>query len=73
MMTNLLLGIMSARGQSASNLYSWGEPAAMWLITLGILAFAGLKAVDIRYGAFVMGIGVLVGLFTMFMRVRAAD
>jgi hypothetical protein len=73
MMTNLLLGVMSARGQSASNLYSWGEPAAMWLITLGILVFAGLKAIDIRYGAIVMGIGILVGLFTMIMRVRTAD
>ena len=74
MMTNLILGVLSARSQASRHVLAWGEPAAAWLINLGIPIFIGLKAAaDIRYGAFVMGIGVLLGVLTMLMRLRASE
>ncbi len=74
MMTNLILGVLSARTQESRSVLSWGEPAAMWLINLGLLIFVGLKAAaDMRYGAIVMGAGVLLGVFTMLMRLRASE
>jgi hypothetical protein len=73
MMTNLLLGVLSARSQSARDVWAWGEPAAMWTINLGLLVFIGLKAAaDIRLGAIVMGIGVVLGVITMILRLRAS-
>ncbi len=73
MMTNLLMAVSASRGQAASSTVAWGESAAFWTINLGILAFVGLKASsDIRIGAIVMGIGVLLGVFTMFRRIQAS-
>jgi len=72
-MTNLLLGVFSARTQEARGVMAWGEPAARWLINLGLLAFFALKiASDTRLGAIVMGIGVLLGVFTMLRRLLAS-
>jgi hypothetical protein len=73
MMTNLLMGVIASRGQAAANLISWGEPVALWTINLGIIVFAGLEITsDIRLGAIVMGLGVLLGVFTMFRRLLAS-
>lgn len=73
MMTNLLLGVLSVRTWEQREVVAWGEKTAMWLINLGILAFVGLKAMNgSSLGATVMGIGVLVGVFTMFRRLRAS-
>ena len=73
-MTNLLLGVFSARTQDARRVLPWGELAAMWLINLGLLIFFGLHiATDSRLGAIVMGIGVLLGVVTMILRLRAGD
>jgi len=72
-MTNLLLGVYSVRTQASSSVMAWGEPAARWLINLGLLAFFALKiASDTRLGAIVMGIGVLLGVFTMIRRLLAS-
>lgn len=74
MMTNLIFGVLSARTEESRNTLSWGEPVSLWLINLGILVFLGLKiAADIRYGAIVMGIGVLLGVATFILRLRAGD
>ncbi len=74
MMTNLLLGVLSARTWNTRHLLSWGESTSMWLINLGILVFVGLKiASDIHTGAIVMGIGVLLGVVTMILRLQASD
>lgn len=74
MMTNLLLGVLSARTWNARRVLSWGESTSMWLINLGILVFLGLKiASDIHTGAIVMGIGVLLGVVTMILRLRASE
>jgi len=71
-MTNLLLGVYSARTQESRHVLAWGEPAARWLINLGLLAFFALKITsDSRLGAIVMGIGVLLGVFTMARRLLA--
>lgn len=73
MMTNVLLAVVASRGQAAANVLSWGEMGAFWTINLGILVFVGLKAAsDLRIGAVVMGIGVLLGVVTMFQRLRAS-
>ncbi len=72
-MTNLLLGVFSARTQESRDVLSWGEPAAMWLINLGLVVFFGLHiATDSRLGSIVMGIGVLLGLVTMIWRLVAS-
>ena len=73
MMTNLLMGVIASRGQAGIKALPWGESAAFWIINLGILTFVGLKvAADIRVGAIVMGIGVVLGVFTMFRRLLAS-
>ncbi len=72
MMTNLLLGVYALRTADTKNVMAWGEPASMWLMNLGLLVFFALKiAADIRLGAIVMGIGVLLGVVTMLLRLRA--
>jgi len=74
MMTNLILGVLSVRSQDAKAVVSWGETTAFWTINGGLLVFFVLKiAADIRYGAIVMGIGVLLGVYTMVMRLRASE
>ncbi len=71
MMTNLLMGVVASRGQDGSDFLPWGEVTTLWTINLGILVFLGLKiAADIRLGAIVMGIGVLLGVVTMFGRLQ---
>jgi hypothetical protein len=73
MMTNLIMALVASRGQEGANVMSWGESAAMWTINLGIIVFLGLKiSSDIRLGAIVMGIGILLGVFTMFRRLLAS-
>jgi hypothetical protein len=73
MMTNLIFAVVSSRGQDGADIMAWGEPLAMWTINLGILVFIGLKiSADIRTGAMVMGIGILLGVFTMFRRLLAS-
>jgi hypothetical protein len=73
MMTNLLFGVISARAWDSRQVLGWGEATSMWLMNLGIIAFIGLKiSSDIRTGAIVMGVGVLLGVFTMLLRLRAS-
>jgi hypothetical protein len=69
MMTNLILGVHSVRAHTTRDVLAWAEPAAAWVLNLGLLAFIGLKvAADVRTGAFVMGTGVLLGVGTMIVR-----
>lgn len=73
MMTNLIMGVLSARTQDAREVVPWGETTALWTINAGMVLFFALKiALDVRLGAIVMGIGVLVGVVTMFQRLRAS-
>jgi hypothetical protein len=73
MMTNLLMGVVASRSQGGAGVLPWGEAAALWTINGGILVFLGLKiASDVRIGAIVMGLGVLLGVFTMFRRLQAS-
>lgn len=74
MMTNVLFGVLSARGAAQRQVVAWGESVAFWVMNLGLILFLALKiAADIRLGAVVMGIGVLLGVFTLFMRLRAGE
>jgi hypothetical protein len=69
MMTNLLLGAHSARAAASRSVLPWAEPAALWIINLGLVVFLGLKvAADIRFGALLMGLGVILGVATMVVR-----
>jgi len=73
MMTNIILGVDAARTKDAAHVLSWGESAALWLINLGLLVFFILKITsDTRLGAIAMGIGVLLGVVTMILRLRAS-
>jgi hypothetical protein len=73
MMTNIILGVDTVRTKDAAHVLSWGESAAMWLINLGMLVFFVLKVTsDTRLGAIAMGIGVLLGVVTMILRLRAS-
>lgn len=73
MMTNLLLAVVASRGQDAASIMTWSDPVSLWTINLGILVFLGLKiTADIRLGAIVMGLGILLAVFTMFRRLLAS-
>ena len=72
MMTNLLLGVYSQRSQGSRHILSWAEPLAMWSINLGLVTFFALEIIsESKVGSVVMGIGVLLGVFTMIQRLRA--
>jgi len=72
-MTKLILCVMLAGAANACRVLSSGEPAAMWLINLGLLVFLRLKiSSDIRLGAIVMDVEVLLGVGTTVARLRAA-
>lgn len=74
MMTNLIFGVLSVYTWKNRKVVAWGEKASMWLINLGILTFVGVVAFsDSRLGAIVMGVGILLGVFTMLMRMMSAD
>ncbi len=74
MMTNLIFGVISVRAWERRAVVAWGEKTSMWLINLGILVFVGVVAFsDSRLGAIVMGVGVLLGVFTMLMRLWSGD
>ncbi len=71
MMTNLILSVAASRGKDALHILPWGETASVWAINLGLVAFIALKiAADIRLGAIIMGLGVLLGVFTVFRRIQ---
>ena len=68
-----LLGVYAAQPKDGEQVLSWGEPVARRLINLGLLVFFALKiATDSRLGAIVMGIGVLLGVVTMILRLRVS-
>jgi hypothetical protein len=69
MMTNLILAVHSARAAASANVVAWGEAAGMWTLNLGLVVFIGLKiAADVRIGALLMGVGVLISVGTMLAR-----
>ena len=74
MMTNLLFGVLSVKTWARRDVLAWGEKTSMWLVNLGILAFVGMVAFsDSRLGAMVMGVGVLLGVLTMVLRLNASE
>lgn len=68
-MTCLILGACSVRGFSATDVLGWAEPLAPWLVNLGLVVFVLFEFIsDSKLGAIVMGIGVLLGVVTMVVR-----
>lgn len=73
MPTNLLFGVLSIRTLAADDVHAWAEPAAVWLLNGGMVVFfAGEIALGSRLGALVMGVGVLLGIATMLLRLLDA-
>jgi SAM-dependent methyltransferase len=73
-MTNLLLGVYALRSRDAGYLFSGVETAALWLINLGLPVFFALDILaDVRWGALVMGVGVLLGVLVMIVRLLLSD
>lgn len=69
MTSNVLFGLVSERTRESRRLHPWAEPGAKWLLNLGILTFVVVEiAVDARHGAFVMGLGALLGVSAMLYR-----
>lgn len=67
--TNLLFGVVTVRTSGVATRYPWAEPAAMWVLNAGVVAFvAGVAAMDLSHGAAVMGLGALLGVATMVGR-----
>lgn len=69
-------GIVGCREQpvntNAPRVCRWAQHAALWLLNLGLVAFAGLKiASDVRTGALLMGVGVVLGVGTAIWRLWA--
>jgi hypothetical protein len=69
MTSKLRFGVLSERTVEARRLHEWAEPSSMWLLNLGVLAFVVLKiTMDSRHGAFIMGLGALLGVVVMLYR-----
>lgn len=69
MITNLLFAVLTVRTQRAPIVHRLAEPVVMWSINLGLVVFFALKiAIDVRHGAIVMGIGLLLGVGLMLKR-----
>jgi hypothetical protein len=46
MMTNLVFGVVSAATEDARQRHHWAEPAAMWLLNIGLVGFVVLRIVS---------------------------
>lgn len=72
MMTNIVLAVHFQRADASRSLAAWAEPTALWVMNLGLIAFLALKiASDVRIGALVMGVGVVLGVLTAIWRLWA--
>jgi hypothetical protein len=69
MMTNLLFAVQASRAQSASSVWPWGETATIWIMNIGLVLFLlGKILLDVRHGAWIMGLGVVLGVVVMINR-----
>jgi hypothetical protein len=69
MMTNLVLALHLERADAQRELIAWAEPATLWLMNLGLIVFLVTRiSAEIRTGAIVMGIGVVLGVATVLYR-----
>lgn len=72
--TNMIFGVMAARTRFSRARYSWAQPAAMWLMNVGVVVFVGLFiATGSAHGALVMGTGVLLGVGWALYSLREAS
>lgn len=67
--TNLVFGVVAAYRETALQSHAWLEPAALWVMNVGMVLFlVPFVAMDVRHGAFLMGIGVVLGVVSMILR-----
>lgn len=72
--TNLMFAVLTVWTRHGRDVHPWAEPGAQWLLNLGLLTFIVLRiAVEIRLGAFVMGLGALLGVAVMLYRLTGED
>lgn len=70
--TNSLFGVFSGRTRDGPALHDRAEPAALWLVNLGLVAFAATEiGWGERHGALVMGLGVLLAVAVFGYRLTA--
>lgn len=69
MVTNLIFGVLSAGTADARRLHALAEPTAMWVMNVGLVVFLAARvAAEVRHGAILMGLGVLLGVAAMLYR-----
>lgn len=75
--TNLVFALALALAADRRTIWPWADQVVYWLMNIGLVIFAvGLASETVemkRIGAPVMGIGILLGLALVTMRLRASD
>lgn len=75
--TNLVFALALALAADRRAIWPWADQVVYWLMNLGLVVFAVGLALEVaevkRIGAPVMGIGILLGLAVITMRLRQSD
>jgi hypothetical protein len=76
-MTNLILGMGLTLAADQASRWSWADQLVFWVVNIGLVIFLiGLVAASPeikRIGAPTMGIGILLGLATVALRLWSSD
>lgn len=75
--TNLVFALALSLAADRRSIWPWADQVVYWLMNVGLVVFAIGLAAEVaelkRIGAPVMGIGILLGLALITMRLRASD
>ena len=75
--TNLVFALALTLAADRRSVWPWADQVVYWLMNLGLVVFAIGLAADVaevkRIGAPVMGVGILLGLALITMRLRSSD
>jgi hypothetical protein len=75
--TNLVFALALALAADRRSIWPWADQVVYWLMNVGLVVFAiglaGEVAEVKRIGAPIMGIGILLGLAVITMRLRSSD
>jgi hypothetical protein len=75
--TNLVFALALALAADRRSIWPWADQVVYWLMNVGLVVFAVGLATEVvemkRIGAPAMGIGILLGLALITMRLRASD
>ena len=75
--TNLVFALALTLAADRRSIWPWADQVVYWLMNVGLVVFAIGLAGEIaevkRVGAPIMGIGILLGLAVITMRLRSSD